>query len=65
MLNVAHQIIRAQEALKNVYDEDDYKNTISLITEKAHGDTEMLYTISKDKSLGSTVRLFAIAAMGE
>ena len=65
MMKTAHQIIKVQDELKKLYGEDGYTRVISSITEKTHGDIKILSEISKDVCLGSTVRLFAIAAMGE
>lgn len=65
MMQIVHSIIQAQDTLMRKYPESEYNRVINLIRAKAGDDIEVLAYMADDKDLDASVRLFAVAAMGE
>jgi hypothetical protein len=72
MMMIATQISKVQSELKNKYGEESYKRIVNSMRNKINqvkpaGITELecLSIFANDESKDSTLRLFAIAAMGE
>ena len=64
MMQLTHNIIKAQDALKARYSEDEYNQIINKLKDKTGDDIEVLAYLANDKMQSPHVRLFALAAMG-
>ena len=71
MLKTVHEIARAQDFLKEQHGEDDYRKMVDrlqvAIAKHGGSDVELvvLADMAKDEELSPTLRLLAVATMGE
>lgn len=63
MIQISENIIKVQDALKQMYSIEEYNRAIQKLKSKTN-DPEVLAYMAQDMSLSYDIRLFAIAAMG-
>ena len=64
MENLTNKIFEAQDFLKKIYGESNYKLMIKKMQEKTT-DIKILVHIANDKNMSTEIRLIAMASIGE
>lgn len=65
MSDISNEIMRVQDALKQIYSIDKYNNIIKKLKAETNNDPEVLAHMSEDMQLCLDERMFAVAEMGE